>query len=294
MNIVINPTKCTVTSITASNKIAIWISKILQIKLVDDKKSAKQALDFEIDQVFLVNGMFAFCDFRDEIAALCKKAKEVVWIANDYAIKFPANLSFLKNTPKLRRIAQYSNFDDWENHQYLDFNKLLHWDGEKKTHKHDGLFYYGAFRKGRINVFKKWFQNNDVNLHISTSSKNIDNFKEINSNINFYKANGDIRNILHNFQSSIYIEDEFTKNNLMSPANRFYEVIGSKILLLYDISTKRTLEHAGFWNDDFAVNSLSDVKTKLANYENLREKQIAMFQGKNFREELEKDFKEML
>lgn len=109
--------------------------------------------------------------------------------------------------------------------------------------------------------------------------------------MSFYKSNGDIRNILHNFQSSIYIEDEFTKNNLMSPANRFYEVIGSKILLFYDASTKRTLEHAGFWNDEFAVTSLSDIKTKLLNYDNLREKQIAMFQGRNFRNELEKDFK---
>ena len=92
MNIVINPTKCTATSITASNKIAVWISKLLKIKLIDDQKSAKQALDFQIDTLFLVNGMFAFCDFRDEIAALSKKAKEVVWIANDYAIKLSLKL----------------------------------------------------------------------------------------------------------------------------------------------------------------------------------------------------------
>jgi hypothetical protein len=294
MNIVINPTKCTINSITASNKIAIWIANSFKIKLIDNENSAKQALEFEIDQLFLVNGMFAFCDFRNEIIELCKKAKEVIWIANDYAIKFPGNLSFLKGSSKLKRIAQYSNFDNWENHKYVDFNKLLHWNGTKKSYKNSGLFYYGAFRKGRINSFEKWFKSNDVNIHISTASKNINKFKQINNNMHFYKANGDIRNLLHFFQSSIYIEDEFTRNNLMSPANRFYEVIGSKILLFYDVNTKRTLEHAGFWDDDFAVSSSSDIRSKLKNYDTLREKQIVMFQGKDFRKELEIDFKAAL
>jgi hypothetical protein len=291
MNIVINPTKCTITSITASNKIAMWIGSTLKIKLVDDEKSAEQALNFDIDKVFIVNGMFAFCEFREDIANLCRKAREVIWVGNDYAIKFPSNLSFLKNSPKLRRIAQYSNFDNWANHKYVDFNKLLHWDGVPKEYKYHGLFYYGAFRKDRIKSFQKWLGTNELDIHVSTAVKNTPEFKKINRDMHVYKASGDIRKVLPLFQSSIYIEDEFTHNNLMTPANRFYEVIGSKTLLLYDASTKRTLDHAGFWDDDFSVATPSEAKEKLQDYASLRAKQIAMFADRDFRKELEIEFK---
>ena len=80
----------------------------------------------------------------------------------------------------------------------------------------------------------------------------------------------------------------------MSPANRFYEVIGAKTLLFYDVSCKRTLDNAGFWDDDFAVKDINEVKEKLKNYEVLRQKQINMFSGRDFREELKKDFLNIL
>lgn len=291
MNIVINPTKCSITSITASNKIAMWIGSTLKIKLVDDEKSAEQALNFDIETVFIVNGMFAFCEFREDIATLCRKAREVIWVGNDYAIKFPSNLSFLKGSPKLRRIAQYSNFDNWTNHKYVDFNKLLHWDGAEKPYKYEGLFYYGAFRKDRIKSFQKFLGANDVPIHVSTAVKNTPEFKKINRDMHVYKASGDIRKVLPMFQSSIYIEDEFSHHILMTPANRFYEVIGSKTLMFYDASTITTLTQAGFWDKDFSVSSTAEVKEKLQDYDKLRAKQIAMFAGKNFRKELELEFK---
>jgi len=290
MNIVINPTKCTATSITASNKIATWISSLLNIRLVDEAQKAKKALDFDIDKVIVVNGMFGFCDFRDEIAKLCRKAKEVIWVGNDYAIKLPSNLNFLKHDSKFRRIAQYSNIGNFQNHQYLDFNKLLHWQGKQKNYLHQGLFYYGAFRKDRFPSFKHWLSKSDVQIHVSTAINNFAGFSDINPEMKLYKAAGDIRKVLHQFQSSIYIEDEYSHKTLMSPANRFYEVIGAKILMFYDVKSKNTLEHAGFWHDDFSVQNIDEVKEKLKDYDSLRKKQIEMFDGKDFKKELEQEF----
>jgi hypothetical protein len=76
----------------------------------------------------------------------------------------------------------------------------------------------------------------------------------------------------------------------MSPANRFYEVIGAKSLLFYDAKCKKTLSKAGYWDDAFSVSKIEDVAEKLKDYDNLREKQIKMFEGKDFRKELEKEF----
>ncbi len=294
MNIVINPTKCTATSITASNKIAVWIARLTKSHLVDTKQSALDTLEYAIDKAFVVNGMFGFCDFRDEIALLCQKAKEVIWIGNDYAIKMPTAINKMKGSGKLRRIAQYSNYDGIENHAYVDFNKLLHWNGTARTHKYDGLFYYGAYRKDREASFKQWLKADGVPIHVSTAQKNFPEFKAINKDMSMYKADGDIRRVLHLFQSSIYIEDEFTHKNLMSPANRFYEVTGAKVLLLYDAATRRTLEHAGYWDADFAVSSLGEVREKLQSHQQLRDKQIALFAGIDFVKQLETEFLSVL
>jgi hypothetical protein len=177
-----------------------------------------------------------------------------------------------------------------KNHQYIDFNKLLHWNGAAKAYKYEGLFYYGAFRKDRVKSFKTWLGKSVVPIHVSTSSRNFEEFTEINPKMKIYKSNGDIRNVLGQFQSSIYIEDEFSHSNEMSPANRFYEVIGAKSLLFYDVKCKKTLSKAGYWDDAFSVSKIEDVAEKLKDYDNLREKQIKMFEGKDFRKELEKEF----
>lgn len=287
MNIVINPTKCSPNSITASNKIAVWISNLLKIPLVDDKNLAKRYSNEKIDRVFIVNGMLGFCDFRDEYKKICDNSKQLTWIGNDYAIKPP---KYIKEHNNYERIAQYENFDGIKNHKYLDFNKLLAWSGDKKNYSKEGMFYYGAYRKDRDISFKHWFSESKLPIYISTATKNMKKFQEINKDLKFFKPNGDIRKVLHNFQSSIYIEDEFTHNNLMTPANRFYEVIGSKILLFYDIKSKKTLQHAGFWHDDFSVENIEEVKEKLQDYENLRNKQIEIFDGIDFKKQLTEDF----
>jgi hypothetical protein len=287
MNCVINPTKCTATSITASNKIATWISGLLHISLVDDKQLAIKALQSKQDTVFVVNGMFGFCDFRKEIELLCANAREVIWIGNDYMCKLPTNL---KGKSNLRRIAQYDNFDGISNHKLVDFNKLLFFDGAKRAYRNAGMFYYGAFRQNRIDNFKKWFSQSEVPVHISTSQKNSGNFAAINRNAKIYKANGDIKKFIHFFQSSIYIEDKVSSKIQYTPANRFYEVIGSKVLLLYDIQAKNTLSRAGYWDDIFSVSSPAEYAEKLKQSESLREKQIEMFRGRDFKSELNREF----
>jgi len=287
MSCVINPTKCTATAITASNKIAAWISSLLRIPLVDDKQLAMRALQSKQETVFLVNGMFGFCDFRKEIELLCANAKEVIWIGNDYMCKLPTHL---KAHSSLRRIAQYDNFDGISNHRLVDFNKLLFFDGAKRNYRNPGMFYYGAFRPNRIENFKTWFAQNEVPVHISTSQKNSSDFAAINRNAKIYKANGDIKKFIHFFQSSIYMEDRVPAKIQYTPANRFYEVIGSKVLLLYDIQAKGTLSRAGYWDDIFCVSSPAEYAQKLKQSESLREKQIEMFRGRDFKAELNREF----
>jgi hypothetical protein len=290
MNCVINPTRCSEAQILASSKLAMWISSLLRIKLIDTKQLATQALQSKIETLFIVNGMFGFCDFRDEIRLLGAKAKEIVWIGNDYTCIIPKQLN-IRQRSNIRRIAIYDNFDNFPRHTVVDMNKLLHFDGAKRTPKYNGLFYYGSFRDGRVGVFKKWLNHDMFDVHISTAQKNVAEYAAIAPVAKMYKAQGDIKKFIHFFQSSLYIEDQKITDTIgHCPANRFYEVTGSKVLLLYDIQAKNTLSRAGYWDDAFCVSSVLDYKKKLENWQELREKQIEMFGQRDFRTELNRDF----
>lgn len=293
-SVVINFSKCTPSSITASNRIAVWITDLLHYKLVDNKESAKYYASQEVDIAVVVNGMFSFCDFRDEVVKICEKARRIIWIGNDYAIDIPSQIKFIKKQNNFYRIAQYSNFDNIDNHSIVDFNKLTFDKKIKKMkYKYQGLFYYGALRKDRIAKFKSYLKsNNDLTITISTSNKNQKDFYQINNSAILVKPIPNIISGMQYFQSSVYIEDVITKNIELTPANRFYECLSAKILLLYDNDCKPTLKRAGFWNDNFAVSNQEDVIDKLKEYDELVNLQQELFNNgtQDYKLELEQDF----
>lgn len=288
MNCVITFNKFSEKQIVVSGKIASWISDLLKIKLIDTKQKATEALQSDIDTLFVVNGILVFCDFRNEIKQLIEKAKKIVWIGNDYTC---ALIPWAKAKSNLMRIAAYDNFDNLKNHKVVDLNKLLHKSLPKKDFKYEGMFYYGAYRKNRVDTFKKWFNHDMFDVYISTAQRNAADFNSINPAAKIYKATGEVQQFLRLFQSSIYIEDEKNTSGIgVCPANRFYEVIGSKVLLLCDIKSKNNLSRAGFWDDAFCVSSVLDYKKKLENWQELREKQISMFDQRDFKAELNREF----
>jgi hypothetical protein len=288
MNCVLTFNKFTEKQIVVSGKIASWISSLLRIKLVDTKQKAQEALQSDIDTLFIVNGILVFCDFRNEIKQMVDKAKHIVWIGNDYQATI---IPWAKKKPSLRRIAVYENFDNLKNHTVLDLNKLLHKSLPKRDFKYEGMFYYGALRKNRVEVFRKWFNHDMFDVYISTAQRNAAEFHAISPLSKIYKADGEVQQFLRLFQSSIYIEDQIITDKIPHcPANRFYEVTGSKVLLLYDGKAKSTLMRAGYWDDAFCVNSVLDYKRKLENWQELRDKQIAMFGERDFKAELNREF----
>lgn len=294
INIVINFNKCTKTSITASNRIAKWISNLLNYRLVDDKKLATYVLEHSVGNVIIINGMYGFCDFKDEVKEIILRANKVIWIGNDYAIEIPSQIRFIKIQRNFYRIAQYSNFDNLDNHIIVDFNKLT-FDKtiRKMKYKYEGLFYYGALRKDRVQKFSGYLKNNsNLKVTISTSKKNQKEFYNINNSAVFVNPIPNVIDGMQYFQSSVYIEDVINKKIELTPANRFYECLSAKILLLYDTDSKQTLERAGFWNDNFAVTNQEDVIDKLKNYDELVTLQQELFNNgtQDYKLELEKDF----
>jgi len=283
-NLVINFTKCTEGSTIASNRIAKFIALETGFLLVDDLQVAKQLAGEKIGSIYVVNGLFGFCNFRELCVELCESADQLIWVGNDYNIKKPTQLKKFN----FLNVCQY--LTGGGNETLMDWNKLTHIKGlPAQKPLHNGLMYYGAFRENRLEAFKRYFDTDLYDVLVSTTSKNESKFSGINKDIKIVKP---FKNVIKDssvFGNTIYIEDEDRPADIyLTPANRFYECIAAKTLQLIDSKCKQSFEA---WEiDDYIVSSPADVKAKLNDSELLK-KQIEYFSKYDFKAELKESFK---
>lgn len=133
----------------------------------------------------------------------------------------------------------------------------------------ENIIYYGSFRKGRINSFKKYLQDEVV---LSTHHSNISKFREIQCNANVCnRIDWPNKGVgLDNFKFSLYIEDEVNHENYNHLANRFYEALNHDVLTLFDVSCKKNLELSGYKiPDHLIVDGYCDMVDKVKNIDDL-------------------------
>jgi len=284
--VIVNPTKCTATSTIASSRIASFLSEITGGHLMH----TEETVELEAETAIFVNGMWGFCGFRDESWNLAKKAKNVIYVANDYAISVPKAIKERKHI----KIANYTS----KGVVYVNWNKLTHDNSIKQVEckKNSGLFYYGAHRKDRVASFSKYFKNpRPYQMTITCSAKAKPEFKTYDQNMRFVDNPMDPMVFPGNFEAGLYIEDEVTHENYHSPANRYYEMLSSGVLMLFDAACKNTFTKTGIDVSPWLVNSQIDVAQKIRNRESLlRLQKEKLANGKNYKLELMKEVQETL
>lgn len=214
------------------------------------------------------------------------------YICNDYNVGEPVLLWILssKNGIKYNVIANHKGEENKklrgvnlkeriENWDIVNLNSLIY-DHNIKEHKNSissffntdfkktDIIYFGAFRKGRVKYFKKYIDNN---FPLSTSKKNYQKYNENgihgfwNKRLNWY---GSI-NTLHNYKSSLYIEDEATHEWYSCLANRYYEALSYNIPSFFDLSCMNTIRKSGYPIDHFfIVNSKEELWNKIRMLDN--------------------------
>lgn len=281
---VVNFMKCdNQSSIIASNRIARYLAMKSGAVLVDRKEACYPQ---PYDVIFIVNGAFLFCDFREELKKLLQANKRFVWVGNDYAIEIPSQIRFIKDLD-FTVWAAYENFKNYKQYIYTDWNKLTyHGRGDLNRWKHLGVSYFGAFREDRLSDFKKYFGAEvPYPVYVSTSMKGKDKFFELNHKIKFFDA-GDVIRSMGAYQSTVYIEDESTHKIYCSPANRFYECLSAGVLQFFDSSTKGTFKRADIEIAPWIVDGPEQLRAALENSD-LRERQTRLAEGRDFRAELD-------
>jgi len=238
-------------SMQASNNLAWWLVGNMDAVLIDGKDAC---LPSRYDWVFLVNGPFLFCDFRDEVVALCKANTNFIWIGNDYAITIPTPLKFITE----RNLHYWCAYEDaGSNHHLINWNALKY-DGKKSEQvpvKYDGLAYYGAYRIGRETYFREYFSSKDYPVYVSTSKKSFQKFLRLNRSLRTTPPIQSISRQMGQFQAVIYIEDLQTHRQYCHPANRFYECLSAGVPQLFDKATEGTFKRAGIGVGPYVGNS---------------------------------------
>ena len=271
MDYVIHLTSCAGRTTLASAKIARWLSGQLGAELVDRRV---RSVPRSTRRVFFVNSPVAFCSFRDQLAGWARSADEVVWVQNDYAIKAPRSVRGLVT----RLWTTIPDLATGARDAYINWNQLTYSPVELARPSARGLFYYGAFRAGRVRYFKKYLCTDRYPVSVSTTRKAARKFAELAPSARllppFTSAS-----YLSNFEATIYVEDRYSHEHYCSPANRFYEALGSGLAMLVDEGAAPSLARAGFDIEGFVVSSASELAERLKSAREIQQRQATLWRG---------------
>lgn len=273
-NLVVHMTPCKPNSTIASARVARFIVGTLEearFNLIDSKERAQWALQTGalIDNLIIVNGPMAFCDFLEEMGKMVGLAKRVIWVQQDYTISPPSANSQAESPFRKAFADRRLRPDYWTtvkkniqtpNDRYINWNQLTYAPYEfKPLAKEPVLMYYGAYREKRELDFKFYFADAPYKVRVSTTTMRGKKFKKLDSAIDIVEPFIGLDH-MPVCSASLYIEDTKSHEEFHSPANRFYELLSAGIPILFDIRTTKMLGEAGIYpKPEWVVRSKTDV-----------------------------------
>jgi len=181
-----------------------------------------------------------------------------------------------------------SHFRD-EGKLYINWNKLTYdTTSNNMGHIYDGMFYYGAYRKDREPMFKKYMDHKLYDVIVSTSSKGESKFKKMKG---VRKTYGPISHSqISLFQWTIYMEDNANINLKHSPANRFYECLSAGVAMLFDKNAEKTFEREGMDISKYIVSNAEEALKHSCSWKEIAKEQAELY-GRDYRNELRDEIK---
>jgi hypothetical protein len=164
---------------------------------------------------------------------------------------------------------------------YVNWNMLTYGvveEAENTARLDDGIFYYGAFRKGREVYFRKYFRDPSLPAYISTSKKNAEKFAGLGPSVRPVPPMAPLIVGAAQYAMALYVEDTYTHRVYNSPANRFYEMLSAGTAMVFDKSCLKTFRTAGYDITPYIVNNPAEVKAMLPIW-----REIALAQAKEWR-----------
>jgi hypothetical protein len=261
-------------SIVASVKLARFIRDQLKLPLL----SKGDRIPTDLDVLIIINGAYAFAgsECLEALGASIVSATKIVWVQQDYTIVPPKDESGaespFRKAFRIRHEKGMAPVDYWTTCEsfskprkapsghvcgpgsvYVNWNLLAYEQSvilpiSDRLYQ-EQLLYYGSFRKDRAKYFDRYFENPSVKITISAPNKKFEKYTSAN-----------IRHIdkismsdLPDYGLGLYIEDVKSHESNHSPANRFYEMLGAGLGIVFQPESAKQLAKAGFDVDDYVV-----------------------------------------
>lgn len=282
--------KCSPGSKVASNKIALYLRNKINCDLIDSEKSTHFRNNYK--NIIIVNGPYLYCGFKKQLESFLSRhtSANIYWVSNEYAKSAWMSSSVAKIIgSRFTLLANHENFRRVKNHKFIDWNKLTFNPTKTEvTNKTNGVFYWGSYRPDREKKFKEYFSKGlGYDVTISPSSiKHEEKWLKLNPEINFIYSE-DIIKTASRFQFTVYMRDDRQPEGF-APANRFYESLSAKTLMLIDNACEaELLKHNKDIGPLVLKKNSESVLSQLKNYEALLDHQNKICNDRNFRSELD-------
>lgn len=257
---------------------SVMIADYLNADLISVEDEIPSVINKKYDAIFCMyaSGYMMYNKYLQIL--LNNKQAKIFWMVNEYSI--PDNILLRKFVEKceigydmIANIPRHSYkqsllnlningilLNDWiENWYTVNLNCLIfdtsfvrRVEVDLFTNSKTDCLYYSTFRPDRI---KDMLDYNTANYGISTSTKNVELFKQAGIVARF----GDKlswergKETLYNYKYSIYLEDTHTHTNYNYMANRYYECLMLDVLLFFDHRCNLVIEKCGYKVDPFMI-----------------------------------------
>lgn len=281
---------CSEDSISTGVRLCRFCSEYFDIPFIHNKQTAQMYMD-EYDILFVKFGILLFCNYRDELFEIYKKAKRIISLEEDYTMGPDYRLT--KLNPSLEIWSNMPYRAKETGGHYINWNRMTWKHGlSRQPPTLKGLGYYGAYRPDREVYFKKYMKDAPYKVHVSSFKRNHLKWRDLDSKIHIIGEFSYRRQICA-FQTILYVEDVFTHSHYNSPANRFYECLCNGVPLLIDESCRNTFKMAGYVIDPFIVRSQKDAQRMIGCSNEIAALQREQWY-RNYYEELCDDFTELV
>lgn len=185
----------------------------------------------------------------------------------------------------------------------LNLNLLIAKKPNELINKKYDCIYYGRWREGRADYFKKYIQDG---LYLSTSIKNMKKFKHEGCNPKYLDTISweEKKETLNLFKYSLYIEDVYTHSVFNNLANRWYEAGFCNNVVFFDVNCWNTImkSEIGYFEEqikEYVVSSHAELMEKIEYCNQDWERHLAIQKGwriaeMHHRSEMIKQLKEII
>ncbi len=307
---VFNLTSLNPDAINCNSPIALFLADVLKIPVWGDSRDkvtglrgSEELLRYKPDVLFVINGLMHHCHCQEELATVISKAKQVIWVINDYHLEKPSHKSTSTASPVLvaiqKGLRRGMSLDFWTTVPHYtersELSQLISWDYlfynriEPRRPSVRNLLYYGAMRQGRQEVFDRYFEKPHPDITVMAGLPQHEKWLGRYPHLKLAPPvpHHQLAETISEYSLGLYLQDKV--RFFVNPAARFYEMLGAGLPILFQEEAVSRFEAVGVDIRPFVLEDTDQLEYFLRRRSKIYAAQVGW--NKDFNQLLRKEVK---